>query len=331
MFYLLLLIFSIPLFSSECQDMRLDSKGQVMEKIDHKDQGELGICYSYAGAALFDAYRVQQGDKFKYQSSPIAAAALLVEKNISGSNLFTEGGHTCDVVNFLMKNGPCSDNHVALEKLSPQRRREYLENLASIFNNFQLSQVSNQCLWDKSHENLNDFKKIKKFLEEKNLSDFIKKVISQKCSSHPPTTQVSPLQCLTYPFPWQRAPDMEQYIHKTQQQLAQKKMPVGVNFCAQLLTSSPGYKGLEKNENTGAITRKKECDPHAAMIIGMRKIQVPPGGLGPRVRCQYLIRNSWNKEFNYSSSWESDKNGNLWVDEEALFNNTESLSYIGEL
>lgn len=342
----LITLFISSAHSTDCENIRLDAPGEAMENVKHKDQGALGICFSHAGSALFDAYRASSYHGSIKQSSPLEAAAGTLEERISNriqisgvqakqyAN-FDSGGTTCEIVNYLMQNGGCSDSNVALERLDPSHREIYLQAVQELFyestiNRKELHQkaLCRLPLVDKKlSKMLFPFKQIRKSIHLKNFGEFLKSILSKRCSKGKRGEPLGGVECVEIPKPWQRKSNPTNYIPVTRKHLSKHKQPVSISFCSNILRAEPWYQGLEKNE-LQLEARKSDCGLHEAIIIGMRKVKTMGGGGMSGTSCQYLIRNSWEKDSKYSPYWESENNGNLWVDEESLFQNVEGLSFL---
>jgi hypothetical protein len=101
-------------------------------------------------------------------------------------------------------------------------------------------------------------------------------------------------------------------IHESLDLPLEKAQPVALSICANFLRpGGAGYAGVDVNKPwPNSIT--EDCGRHALLAIGRRRL----GG-----RCQILLRNSWGLSPNfYAKKWEA-RDGNVWVDEDALSNN----------
>jgi hypothetical protein len=342
----LIIFFVYSAFSADCESIRLDGPDGAMENVKHKDQGELGVFFSYAGTALFDAYQAKHGTGSKNQSSPLEAAAGTLQKRILNRTEITGsqtkeyadldgGGSTCEVVNYLLENGGCPSESVSLEQLDSDQRGIYLQAVKELFYEDTISkkELSEkvQCHLPKIDTNLEQklfpLMKLKKQINQKNFGEYLKSILSKQCSRGKRGRPLSGVECFEIPKPWQRKLDPEKYIPLTREHLLNRRQPVGISFCSNILRSDPWYMGRKRNEYQFE-TRESDCGLHEAIIIGMRKVnKIGGGGMGG-AKCQYLIRNSWNKDVKYSPFWESENNGNVWVDEDSLFRNVEGLSLI---
>jgi len=73
------------------------------------------------------------------------------------------------------------------------------------------------------------------------------------------------------------------------------------------------YRGRDAKGNM-IKTGKESCDIHWVLIIGQSEING---------QCRLLVRNSWGtNDSGYSTDWLPRANGNLWIDEETLSQNT---------
>ena len=97
----------------ETPELRLDRGGGSMSRVPVMDQDGLGICYSYAGTQLVDAYRFSHdnppGDaNYHHSTSPIASA---VGSALDEGILFTRsdmtGGQACTVAGHVRSGGSC--------------------------------------------------------------------------------------------------------------------------------------------------------------------------------------------------------------------------------
>ncbi len=123
----------------------------------------------------------------------------------------------------------------------------------------------------------------------------------------------------------------KQYAKRIRQLLLHNQQPVGIEYCANVLTKPPGYQGVQWQGGLAgtAIGGNLNCKPegsrddnHASVVIGMHWDE-------QRNRCQLIVRNSWGggcKSQNYSWPCEEGK-GNIFVDEDALGANIYRLDH----
>lgn len=135
---------SLTALADDCPSVRLDRPGGSMEKIPTKDQRDLGICYSYTAATIFDAWaksRLNENDRPPHSTSPVYLATLyqLSNKQPIACPKFAQDGKTleplinagltCQALNVLATSGTCSE-----EELEQHLRKNVgeRESLASI-------------------------------------------------------------------------------------------------------------------------------------------------------------------------------------------------------
>ena len=102
---------------------------------------------------------------------------------------------------------------------------------------------------------------------------------------------------------------------------SQNPQPIGVGYCGNLLSKDSSFRGFKKGAlgfvSLDVLTGS-DCRLHESVVIGRRKVNG---------KCQLKIRNSWGADASYHH-WDSDDNGNVWVDEEAFTQNMGSLTYL---
>jgi hypothetical protein len=111
-----------PAPAQSCQDFSLTDKGQSMEKIPVRDQGNVGICYAYASAEAIDAWRLSNdAANTHFLTSPHAVAVSakfnvsqadktveVFEAKMHNETAVVDGQDITETVRAVKKDGICS-------------------------------------------------------------------------------------------------------------------------------------------------------------------------------------------------------------------------------
>jgi hypothetical protein len=321
---------------TEYTDLR-NTHAEIFKRIPIKQQGNYGLCYSYAGTTLVDYYRMKLGKPQYSNISPLEAGVLAT---IFANNDSEEGGNICNVVKALaVKGSACTDSIVGSEVR--------YKDLGAVFHQNMVEQVFMPFLI-KTEE----FKEVSaaKFASRAGLNktqanylarfDAFYKVLKPKIASHKFTKETIPtasevflmaqrihvkntynllgpsfiqllleksctvrsisipkLDCDTL----SGSPDT--LMGDIDKQISEKS-PVGISYCSVML-SEKGTNGLD-----GSGKMKSNCGAHGSVIIGRKG--------DSNGACHYLIRNSWGDSFKYA--WPT-SNGDVWVSEYQLKRN----------
>lgn len=98
-------------------------------------------------------------------------------------------------------------------------------------------------------------------------------------------------------------------------------IPTGVNYCQKVL-ADPNVNGVGPHGGWSEVCTRGPGDymGHAGVIVGRRVLRHQAGKV-----CQYLIRDTFGKRC--PDPREDCENGQVWVDEDALFYNTRDIYY----
>jgi hypothetical protein len=102
---------------------------------------------------------------------------------------------------------------------------------------------------------------------------------------------------------------------------SENPQPVGVGYCSGVLFKGKNFRGF-KEGILGFVSLESisgsSCGLHESVVIGRKVING---------KCHLKIRNSWGADYSYTH-WDSDNNGNVWVEEDAFTQNMGSLTYL---
>ncbi|MFY7992854.1 MAG: hypothetical protein ACOVP4_06160 [Bacteriovoracaceae bacterium] len=327
--------------SGETIDLR-KIHAKVMSHIGVKNQGDYGLCYAYAGAALVDFHRIKGGGKSAYEISPIESGLLSA---IDAENESEEGGDICDVVNSLSKRGKaCPSAAVGSEgrykdigswfhrevvnqvfmpyilkeevfksvsvknfkerQVLGSGQKRYLQRFDGFYQSL-ITELSRRGFHSSSIPSASDVFRFAQKAHAENKYYILSPSFTQSLISKSCSTNlisVPKLNCKTQEVA------RSQMISELDHQLDNFKRPVGISYCSRMLTDKNAA-GIDYYNKP-----KSNCGPHASVVIGKRG-----DGYG---KCQYLIRNSWGKSYKYP--WETSE-GDIWVSEGALMMNVFKL------
>jgi len=314
-----------------------------MSKIPVYDQSGVGICYSYAASALIDAYRFSHGDSnYGHFTSPVYSSVITKEQD-EGSSI--EGGQIFNVIKYVKEHGSCSHQAIIKRWGDTYVNIYAIDYLISKFNKFK-SDYQKLCLKKHSYvKNIHDallgcttverasvslpvslvptIDVIEKYLEQENPFTFVRKIMEKTCEGN--TLMVDLPDLRTEIFDQQFSDSFDEARNKIKSLIDGKlnqsnPQPVGISFCSTIFKEGKGHRSIStRNTYLSYFVDDYEgenCLPHAAAVIGRRMHEG---------KCQYLIRNSYGTDC-YKYNWPCE-GGNVWIDEEDIFDNTFQLNY----
>lgn len=309
---------------TEYTDLR-SAHVEIFKRIPIKQQGNYGLCYSYAGTTLVDYYRMKLGRPQYSNISPLEAAVL---STIYANSDSEEGGDICHVIKALSARGSaCTESIVGSEARYKDLGAVFHQNMVEqVFMPFlikteEFKEVSAAKFASRGGLNKTQTKYLARF-------DAFYKVLKPNIASHRFTKETIPtasevflmaqrihlqnkynllgpsfiqllldksctvrsiaipkISCETH----SGSPDA--LMGDIDRQISEKQ-PVGISYCSVML-SEKGANGLDYS---GKI--KSNCGAHGSVIIGRKG--------DSSGSCQYLIRKS---------------NGDIWVSEYQLKRN----------
>ena len=381
---LLLVIGGAPLFASAarkmekapCEDVRLDRPGKwgkpiagkpesewpgSMQHVPVMSQGNVGFCYSYAAAQLFDAWRHSHQNGFAAETTtPIEAAIRSRKKGGIGGKIWGlgsgiisgnkyEGGAICPVAKHLVKYGGCSKE--SLYKYDQYGKRSYHEALVwldqmkpksgfrAIFRKRKIDSLHKEFGYGSCYEYQRKLLDMEEDIH--NMAKVVGSVLHGKSDSSEDIMDGILKLCEGDRLKIDESPSCRTYQTMTANEGARKgarnrlksseKIARKVNFISGALNAKLAQPvGIEycsnviaKGKSWSASSFNPKCGAHASVIIGQRKNKSTG-------KCEFLLRNSWGKNTqNYvHKDWEDDE-GNHWIDASHLMKNTFGVKYLG--
>lgn len=318
-------------------DLRVKNS-QIFNRLPIKDQGEFGLCYSYAATTLIEYFKLKKSYGKKSSLISPVEAALFTSAEIGDED--EEGGQVCDVIRAMSRRGtacaaPTIQDELKYKDLSVYFHREMVSKvfLPYLTRSEVFQKVSTPQFISRSNLNNNQKKYLKRYdnFYKQLIAEMIRRgftsqnipdskeifIFSQKWHSQNRYILLrdSFIQLLiahncsnTISIP-QFTCDQKKYhghllIDEVEIHLENRQEPLSISFCSAFLKNRK-ILGLDKE---GRVL--KTCEPHAAVVIGKRG--------NPEGRCEYLIRNSWGHYSNYD--WKT-SSGDVWVDGAILSKN----------
>ncbi len=309
---------------------------EIFKRVTVKDQGNYGLCYSYAGTTLVDFYRMKLSKPQASNISPLEAGVL---STIYANNDSEEGGDMCNVVKALAGRGnACTDTIVGREArfkdLGASFHQQIVEQVlmpfiikADVYKEVSAAKFTSRAgltktqkdylaRFDAFYKNLKAKITSAQFTKEATPTSYEVFLLGQKVhlqntynllgpsfiqllinkSCTVKSISIPKLSCETH------AGSPDSLISDVDRQLNDKE-PAGISYCSVMLNQ----KGVNGLDYSGKV--KSNCGLHGSVIIGRK---------GDSNGCQYLIRNSWGESYKYP--WPSSK-GDVWVTEYQLKRN----------
>lgn len=294
-FTVLVLSFQIVMADTDCPSIVLDKEGSSAASIQHSDQGDSGLCYSYLMCKLVDIKRTEMSsDGITEVCSPVAlgiSTALFQ----SGAAFRTKGqidsGWACDAFMASQERGFCSEDSAYHDMAN--YRKNHTKIIAEIE--------------DKNSKVLNSITKTDpiNYLASKWSGDcgvgkagYIAPLADFRCES-------------------ESRENAQEFRELILEKLKKKNAtPFGIHFCNNLLFRGPGFRGLTTlNANNAKNTKwDTSCDTHYVMVRGMTK--------GPQGQCRLMLKNTFfDNCAKVHPKWKCQQNGELEVDFDEISQN----------
>ena len=297
-FFLFLVLFSFPVFSSSCLTSNLIAwENSPFTKIPVYDQDGSSLCHAYASAQLVDYHLISNG---RGQRSVHPAWVGLTHAQYRGRDHIA-GGAIDKAIESLRLYGNCSPEKVAhsLNSLANKARITEAEVLSIIgklareINRKGQSTGPTQlrsafasaieqhepfCSPGAVLENLlPELESLNVMSSEKMLSSLLFSGCQDK-------------ESLTLPAPKYHKFSSDEEVLPYLEKSLQGGKPASISFCSKVI-QTPQFDGLPLNHDRFKST--SDCGDHEALIVGSKKVGET---------CQLLIRNSWGAGWSKSNN-----------------------------
>lgn len=322
----------------DCTSKRLDKSPYVASKLPILDQTS-NKCVAYLAAQLVDCWRITNDPPVTQLTSPIALAYEYAA--LSGSddpNMF----YSTEILSNINKLNSCSYD-VVKDRFNGKGAADFFFEISMAYktaqsqpNKIDLATANTlNCMIKYNIPNASQINAamIKEYLQSVSSVQFINKLLEKVCSNNK-----IPLNNIPVPPKITKVSDYNNQLEgmakvrdKINQRLDMKvPQPIGVGFCRDVFFN----RDLKSVSDSGKLISGKCKEPHAAMIVGRRILEYKDGAETKKV-CQFLIRDSHGSSCNaYKNDPSSNppevcENGQVWVDEDALLENTINVVHIG--
>lgn len=317
-FFILILLSATPLWAAPeaCSTVDLSSTpGAGFADIPRWSQGQSHLCYAFAASALIDHYRLTQGDKDRaHWTSPLLLSLKTIE-HYQGLGSTLAGGKVEHAFSTAKQFGSCG-SHLLSDKLGSVSTDQLLKTLSQYHQDAQEAPLNRKKIAAKVRHFLRLSKIKNAFLPEipeieKNLelnkSQFIIHTLTGFCEDVKKLDDLPRAQLLFQPKA------SSQDIQERLQNLLSSQIPVGINYCANVVTD-PAHTGhwdgkrwlCEENKN------------HSAIVIGRKWMEG---------KCQYLIRDSGCEGYRPQAP-ERCHQGQYWLEAAALAQNLHGIFWL---
>lgn len=302
-----------------CSDIDLTAANEPLASVPSWSQGHSNLCYAYSASSLIDAYRFQKGDKdTRHVTSPLLLAARTIEKySAIGSTL--AGGKVEHAFASARNFGSC-DIKVVSDKLGSYNTDRILSTLENQYK--QANELSGR---DPALVKPRIAEQVIQFLQsagitgdslpsvnevERNFSrsrdEFVAETLLKFCGDS------KKLEDMPSPKLFFRPRATAETLMERLQTLISQRIPVGINFCANVATD-PQHEGYLLGNDW--ICQKKMN--HSAIIAGRRM------NAG---RCQLLVQDSGCE--GYVKSSPGCVSGRYWVPADRMIANTHGIFWL---
>ncbi len=344
-------------YGAECSTIDLDKGNGSMANIPPLNQHYTNTCYAHAGAVMLDAWLHSHGGDRTKLTSPLATAVF----NNGDMMSMGLGNISCAAIDSIDDYGRCEKNGFDdkvwndfkfFDPISPsQRATDIMKLLGELYVKPPRKRFSSKSNGFSQNRKLRKWKKENKIRAQKiycsmdslslgtfsnvsleSLEDamasisketYYKKMIQTLCGNKIEDISDDIPSCNSSKrilHAEDRTPkNFKKKIHEILE--SDNPQPIGVGYCGNLLYKGKDFRGFKKGVlgfvSLDVLTGS-DCGLHESVVIGRKMVNG---------RCQLKIRNSWGADATYPR-WESDNNGNVWVDEETFTQNMGSLTYL---
>lgn len=302
-----------------------------MEHVPVTFQGHVGICYGHAAAQMLDAWRFSHGSGDSSSlSSPFEIAVGVTDATTPKVDFDDGAYNVCPSIHYGMKMGTCDSAWVEdLYSAQGVQRADFADLVKKLQTDVKQAheQSAELSLATQAEKDLVKLiapseseavqalpasdallKDVQRASYTEAMYEFLKPYCAKKARNSIP----GGIKCLD-----SRGLSGKDIFQRVHQLLLQKNpQPVAIKMCRNLFEQGHTYVGVSGNGFTA------DCQIHWPLVIGQKMI----GG-----KCHFLVRNSFGTgDTGYSPDWMPREHGNLWIDEDALINNTLQMSYLSQ-
>ena len=288
-FILLFLSFNF-VWAEECPSIILDKEGSHAASLQHGDQGNSGLCYSFLMCKLIDIKRAEDSEESLSENcSPVALGIS-----------------------------------TALSQMGEEFRRKGQIDSAWACDAFRASQKSGLCDVDSAYHDMANYKKNHtKIINESETAGTANKgdpinYLASKWSADcgiGKSGYIAPLS--GYQCQSESRQNAQEFRELILEKIKKKNAaPFGIHFCNRMLFRGPGFKGVTALDASNAKNAKwdSNCDTHYVLVRGMSK--------GAQGQCRLLLKNTILDNCSLMHpKWKCQQNGDLEVDLDELSNN----------
>jgi len=325
---------------NECTEKRLDKTPGSASKIPVQDQDGTGLCTAYSMAQLIDAWRAVNNPPITDFTSPLVLGIDYIA--------LTNGTKVSDVGAFKLADklpnlSSCSYSAMKshFNSKTPidffrEIKRNYDLAKSGSANIVSTAQAIRNCVLNSGFSNTLDIETIKSYLNEEDWVKFSKKFFDDACKdSRKSLSSIPKIKGGISYGEKNHFIFMNKYRKTINQQLdVPNALPVGIGYCANVLKDRDAIGVTEKGEfDESSCSNAK----HASVIVGRRLLKYKDGDQVKTI-CQFLVRNTYGSSCNGYDQYEKDalpsnsgetprvcENGQIWVDENSLMRNTNSV------
>lgn len=341
LFYFSVVTFAAEQFEltkdSKCTNKRLDQVPGTCASVPVHDQDGTGLCGTYATTQMIDCWRATNDKPVKQWTSPFAFSTEYAARTNKSSLV---GFEFLEVLNFASQNqmNSCSYN-VIKDNFNSKTPSSFIGELSKYYNEYSQKKTS---LDDSAAKSLNclmnagvgnqtriSLEKIKNYLNNYDRVIFINKLLEDACEdARVPLKKLPKVvaeKSIDYGTHTKGMSVLRDLINKRLDMT--NPQPVGIKYCRDVLADK-SIIGVSPKGNLNTDTCKGEV--HASVIVGRRLLKYKVGSKTETI-CQYLVRDSYGSSCNAYPDDESAEpkevceNGQVWVDEDALMNNTNQV------
>lgn len=316
-----------------CTTIRLDKSPYPSSRVPVQDQGGTQLCSAYAAAQLADSWRLRK-DPTALLSSPISIA--LENASVGGANRINDLP-VLDLMRRINELRPCNYNEVG-DTFGTDGPADFIFKLIQIYRSANESQqmypkVASALDTLLQSAGLRRPDRMISLLQLPNWVAFVSSAVNGSCQKTIDMKSLPPVTFYKSSMAPSRSEAMKTMRDMINVHLERQSQPVGISYCKSVLLDRDSG-GVSESGILNTSTCSGQV--HASVVLGRRLARYVKDDGKEATICQFLVRDSYGGSCGkYGDDPRTTPNqtcerGQVWVDENALMQNTSEVFLLRE-